>query len=129
MSIPLGTGLSDDMLDKFYHQFKDLATDRPLAQYQRSTDLTPDVWFQSHGHVWEILGADLSISPRYTAAMGLVAKDKGISLRFPRFIRERQDKQVEHATSSQEIADLYQAQDLASATIPEEDDDDEEDAL
>ena len=60
--------------------------------------------------VWEIVGADFTISPTHLAAAGHVHSERGISLRFPRFLRERPDKNCEDSTTPECIKDLYIAQ-------------------
>jgi len=54
----------------------------------------------------------LTISPTSVAAQGYVPQDrsKGISLRFPRFVRVREDKGIHDASDPSFIAKLWQAQ-------------------
>ena len=56
--------------------------------------------------------ADLTLSRTHTAAAGLVddPECRGVALRFPRFKRRRPDKDVEEATTSVQIAQLYAKQ-------------------
>ncbi|KAJ4345159.1 hypothetical protein N0V95_005884 [Ascochyta clinopodiicola] len=69
----------------------------------------PAVWFEPT-EVWEVAFADLTLSPTYTAAIGLVSEERGLSTRFPRFLRVRDDKGVEEATEAGELAALYRKQ-------------------
>ncbi|KAH8828249.1 DNA ligase [Flagelloscypha sp. PMI_526] len=56
-------------------------------------DGSPDIYFKP-SEVWEIRGAELTLSPVSTAAKGLLdsTRERGLSLRFPRFLRVRVDK-------------------------------------
>ncbi len=67
----------------------------------------PDVWFEP-GLVVEILSAELTLSPNYTAAWGQIRDDAGLAMRFPRFTgRWRDDKAADDATTTRELAELF----------------------
>ncbi|XP_021566152.1 DNA ligase 1 isoform X2 [Carlito syrichta] len=105
----LGTGFSDEELEEHHQSLKALVLPTPRSYVRIDGAVTPDHWLEP-STVWEVKCADLSLSPIYPAARGLVDSEKGISLRFPRFIQVREDKQPEQATSSAEVAYLYQKQ-------------------
>ncbi|KAF9891116.1 hypothetical protein FE257_005052 [Aspergillus nanangensis] len=69
----------------------------------------PDIWFEPQ-EVWEMAFADITLSPTYTAAIGLVSDERGLSLRFPRFLKVREDKSIDEATTSDYLALLWRKQ-------------------
>ncbi|XP_070774867.1 DNA ligase 1 [Enoplosus armatus] len=105
----IGTGFKDEDLEQHYKFLKEHILPKPRAYYRVDQSAEPDVWLDAV-QVWEVKCADLSLSPVYKAAMGMVDPEKGISLRFPRFLRIRDDKKPEDATTGAQIADLYKKQ-------------------
>jgi DNA ligase 1 len=70
--------------------------------------------------------ADVTLSPLYTAAMGLVTEERGLSMRFPRFIKIRDDKGVDEASTGKELAAMWEKQNETTVQdIPEEVDEEE----
>ena len=108
----IGTGFSEAILEQFHKQLSEIVIDRPKPFYTHSAGNKdqPDVWFEPR-YVWEVKTADLTLSPRYKAAAAEVGGGgKGISLRFPRFIKERDDKKPDEASTAKLIAEMYQRQ-------------------
>ena len=70
---------------------------------------SPDIWFEPQ-EVWEMAFADITLSPTYTAAIGLVSDERGLSLRFPRFLKKRDDKSIEEASTNEFLAGLWRKQ-------------------
>ena len=66
----------------------------------------PDVWFEPQ-EVWEMAFADITKSPVYLAALGLVDEDRGLSMRFPRFLKTREDKSIDEASTADFLAELW----------------------
>uniref|UniRef100_A0A8D1RZQ5 DNA ligase n=2 Tax=Sus scrofa TaxID=9823 RepID=A0A8D1RZQ5_PIG len=105
----LGTGFSDEELEAHHQSLQALVLPAPRSYVRADGAVAPDHWLDPSA-VWEVKCADLSLSPIYPAARGLVDSEKGISLRFPRFIRVRDDKKPEEATTSAQVACLYRKQ-------------------
>lgn len=76
------------------------------AYVEYSAGSEPDVWFEPQ-EVWEVGFADITLSPTYTAALGLVSEERGLSMRFPRFLKVRGDKGIEDASSDDFLAELW----------------------
>ncbi|NAZ12828.1 MAG: ATP-dependent DNA ligase [Desulfurococcales archaeon] len=70
------------------------------------SEIEPDVWTVPK-YVMEVIGAELTLSPLHTCCLDSVRKGVGISIRFPRFIRWRDDKNPEDATTEKELLEMY----------------------
>jgi DNA ligase-1 len=99
----VGTGFTDEtlaQLPKMLEKYK-LNNKSKLLE----AGMEADVWFEPR-IVMEVSGAEITVSPVHP-----VAKDKikagGLALRFPRFLRWREDKSAEDATTVKEIYGLY----------------------
>ncbi|XBW37680.1 hypothetical protein QEN19_003262 [Hanseniaspora menglaensis] len=106
----IGTGFSDEDLSNLHKTLKEYESEIPPSNYIYDSQTKPDVWFFSPKLLLEVLCADLSLSPVYKSAIDLVGSDRGISLRFPRMIRIRDDKDYTMATSSEQVLEMYQSQ-------------------
>ena len=121
--------------DKFYQSNKDKYAEGSQNVISRPSYIEyngyPDVWFEPQ-EVWEMAFADITLSPTYTAAIGLVSEDRGLSMRFPRFLKLREDKSIEEASTTEFLANLYRKQearikaDGQTATKAEGEEDEEE---
>lgn len=109
----IGTGFSEELLQKLHDVLKPTEISSPKSSYvydKNNSNAIPDVWFEPTV-LFEVKVADLTTSPIYKCgATYLGDGEKGISLRFPRFIQLRSDKSPEDATSSDQIVEMYNSQ-------------------
>jgi DNA ligase-1 len=100
-----GAGFSDADLASLPTRLAPLLSEHKPARVDARQE--PDVWFEP-GLVIEILSAELTLSPNYTAAWGQVNDDAGLAMRFPRFTgRWRDDKAADDATTTRELVELF----------------------
>jgi DNA ligase-1 len=109
----LATGFDDATLATLEKKFEPhVAKSKPKNV---TSEEIPDVWMQP-SIVLEVLGAELTLSPRYTVARGVFKGDAGLSVRFPRFTgRWRDDKKPSQATTDEELVKFYKARMKAQA--------------
>jgi DNA ligase-1 len=100
-----GTGFSDADLAALPDKLAPLASEVKPARVDARQE--PDVWFEP-GLVLEILSAELTLSPNYTAGWGLIKDQAGLAMRFPRFTgRWRDDKSEQDATTTRELVGMF----------------------
>lgn len=115
----IGTGFSEAALEEIHKTLSPLVIDRPKPFYTHSTvpKDQPDVWVEPR-LVWEVITADLTLSPRYQAAAdefeGTADSGKGVSLRFPRYQKTRDDKKPDEATTTRAVAEMYRKQEAVN---------------
>jgi DNA ligase-1 len=108
----LGSGFSDEDLLFLTEELMKIKVDKKPKDV--NSKMEADVWFDPV-KVLEVRGADLSTSPIHTCAIDVIKKDNGIAIRFPRFVRYRDDKRAELATTTNEVIDAYKSQTLVKS--------------
>lgn len=96
----LGTGLTDEMLAELPGKLKKHVLKKAPARLSVKKEMEAEVWFEPM-LVVEVSAAEVTKSPIHTCASGL-------ALRFPRFLRYRDDKESQEATSSKEVEEIYE---------------------
>lgn len=92
----VGTGLTEDMLVEMRKRIDKLQSREKPKEYEAQKDLIPDVWAFPK-LVIEVTADSISKSTKHSL---------GLSLRFPRFLKIREDKGVNEATTLQELKDI-----------------------
>lgn len=103
----VGSGIKDEELKRQYEFFNKNVLEHKHPSYVVKENMElPDKWFKPC-KIWEIMYADFSLSPVHSAAYGIFEDGKGISLRFPRFVRERNDKNIQQSNKLDYIINLF----------------------
>jgi DNA ligase-1 len=103
----VGTGFTDEDLENIPKKLDEFMINDKHSMVESLIDA--DVWFKPE-IVIEVLGDELTLSPIHTAGFHTIRKDSGLAIRFPRFLRWRNDKSAEQSTSVQELVEMYHSQ-------------------
>ena len=101
----LGTGFTDADLADLPRRFAGKRVDRQPARVMVTPQAAPDFWF-TPAEVAEVLGLEITESPVHTCNWD-PERRRGLALRFPRFMRWRDDRSPEAATTTAEIAAIF----------------------
>ncbi|MCS7172299.1 MAG: ATP-dependent DNA ligase [Armatimonadetes bacterium] len=101
----VGTGFTDEFLAELPKRLAPyVRRERPPRVTSR---MVPDVWVEP-ALVFEIIGAEITLSPVHTAGWSRVREGAGFAIRFPRFVRVREDKAPTDATTVEELVEMYE---------------------
>lgn len=92
----VGTGLTEDMLVEIKSRLDKLESSDKPKEYEAQKDLIPDVWAIPK-LVVEVTADSISKSTKHSLSL---------SLRFPRFLKIREDKGVTEATTLAELKNI-----------------------
>ncbi len=104
----MGTGFSDADLADLPRRLAGVRVDRRPARVMVNPQAAPDFWF-APAKVVEVLGLEITESPVHTCNWD-PERRRGLALRFPRFVRWRDEKSPEVATTAAEVAAMFRRQ-------------------
>jgi len=100
----VGTGFTDEELAQLPKKLEPYKL--PHKHQRVDSDIEADAWFEPV-LVMEVAGAEITLSPIHTCCWSWAKPETGVSIRFPRFIRWREDKSPTEATTSKELFEMY----------------------
>ena len=103
----VGSGFTDENLAELPGILEEYAREERHPRVDSLLDA--DMWF-TPGLVIEVLGDEITLSPIHTCAYDRLRKSSGLAVRFPRFIRYRDDKAPEDSTKVEEVEEMYRSQ-------------------
>jgi len=104
----VGTGFTDESLDQLYQILSNKITLKKNSRVV--SEMEADVWFEPE-LVLEIVASEITLSPIHKTGLGLIRKDTGFALRFPKFTGKiRYEKAIEDASTDEEVLTLYKGQ-------------------
>ncbi len=104
----MGSGFSDADLADLPRRLAGVRVDRQPARTMVNPQAAPEFWF-TPALVVEVLGLEITESPVHTCNWD-PARRRGLALRFPRFVRWRDEKSPEQATTTAEVAAIFRRQ-------------------
>ncbi|MHA1800062.1 MAG: ATP-dependent DNA ligase [Candidatus Helarchaeota archaeon] len=105
----VASGFTDELNDMFIERLKPLKIEIKDPRVIPPNNVKPDQWFKPE-IVIEVKGDEITLSPTYNVASSEIEEGKGLSIRFPRFITIREDKNPEDATTTSELIQIYKEQ-------------------
>ena len=108
----VGTGFTDESLDQLYQILSNKVILKKNSRVV--SEMEADVWFEPE-LVLEIVASEITLSPIHKTGLGLIRKDSGFALRFPKFTgKVRYEKAVTDASNQEEVLTLYKNQSKSS---------------